>query len=465
MNRWRNHSGRRSAWASRHVVAVGSLFLLSVALGWTVVVSQRGNEPLALPRSTVAARTPTPPPRSVPSTPRVAATGDEMVAGPWPTAGDVADAARCAPPAPALTSLLNPGLVPSLERDWSGTAGTVVTARDAATQANLPVPTFDGRGAFYALTLSIAPDDHANLQDLSLVFWSDTGRSFLSWLSPQTDVRPGMNLVRVPHSDIGPRDGATEEDWASISSVQFRVTPRPGSQIDVTLHDLSYGRPNGPGAVTFTFDDGFASTLTAAVPAMDVFQFRGVAFVATGQQVGKPGHLSLNDLRMLHEKGWDIGSHTVTHEDLTEIPDKVSDELELSQRYLLEHELARGVRFFATPSGRYTEEALPAIRRYYDIHRTTRWGLETMPPVNPLELRSLATATYVTLDRLKGLVDRVAEHNEWLIINVHDLVDGLPTDIEWNASDFRALVEYVANRNVRVATFSDLFCAGARGDG
>jgi peptidoglycan/xylan/chitin deacetylase (PgdA/CDA1 family) len=67
-----------------------------------------------------------------------------------------------------------------------------------------------------------------------------------------------------------------------------------------------------------------------------------------------------DDLRSLARDGWDIGSHSATHADLTALDDKalVAEVLESKQR--IEDVLGSPVRYFAYPKGRYTSRVLRA---------------------------------------------------------------------------------------------------------
>lgn len=89
--------------------------------------------------------------------------------------------------------------------------------------------------------------------------------------------------------------------------------------------------------LVITFDDGFASTL-AAKPILDAANFPATVYVPTGfladgdllsyaEPDGKGAYadelrpLSWQELALLSDAGWEIGSHTVTHPKLPELND------------------------------------------------------------------------------------------------------------------------------------------------
>ena len=107
-----------------------------------------------------------------------------------------------------------------------------------------------------------------------------------------------------------------------------------------SLHQLS--------GVALTFDDGKEDALTKVLPALRKRNMRGAFFIITSM-VGKPGFLTWDGVRALDKAGMEVGSHTVTHARLADLPDdKVRDELVQSKREL-EKQLGHPVDLLAYP--------------------------------------------------------------------------------------------------------------------
>ena len=70
--------------------------------------------------------------------------------------------------------------------------------------------------------------------------------------------------------------------------------------------------PGHPVTLILTFDDGDASNHARALPLLLERRMRATFFV-TADRVGRPGSLSIAQLRELHAAGMEIGSHTMTH--------------------------------------------------------------------------------------------------------------------------------------------------------
>ncbi len=110
-------------------------------------------------------------------------------------------------------------------------------------------------------------------------------------------------------------------------------------------------------SVVVTFDDGYKSTLLAR-PVLESLGYTATVFpvlkfLESGERLKWAGidqwaegphgaeleSLTWDDLTMLHSEGWEIGAHTVSHPNLTEIPDAAAREEMETSRLALEQRL------------------------------------------------------------------------------------------------------------------------------
>jgi uncharacterized protein (TIGR02145 family) len=81
---------------------------------------------------------------------------------------------------------------------------------------------------------------------------------------------------------------------------------------------------NKKAAFSFTFDDGPMSQYTYAAPILDTFNFKGTFFIISGKMTDTlPGietYGTWGQFRSLTLQGHEVGSHSVTHPDLTTLP-------------------------------------------------------------------------------------------------------------------------------------------------
>lgn len=112
------------------------------------------------------------------------------------------------------------------------------------------------------------------------------------------------------------------------------------------------------------------------------------------------GMMSWDQVRELHRDGHEIGSHSLTHPLLPDLPDeRVEDEV-VSSRRELSRQIGADVPSFCYPNGSYDARTLKAVERAgYECAVTTRWGLNRRQ--SPFEL-SRCDMDYARLETRHG---------------------------------------------------------------
>jgi hypothetical protein len=133
---------------------------------------------------------------------------------------------------------------------------------------------------------------------------------------------------------------------------------------------------NSMGArVVLTFDDGCETDYAVAAPLLQQRQFNATFYIVTGY-LGRRGHLSTSQLRELHQLGFEIGSHSVTHPYLCDLEmDELTSELKGSKQQL-EQILGAPVHHFSCPGGRWDARVAAVARASgYASVATSRIGI------------------------------------------------------------------------------------------
>jgi peptidoglycan/xylan/chitin deacetylase (PgdA/CDA1 family) len=137
--------------------------------------------------------------------------------------------------------------------------------------------------------------------------------------------------------------------------------------------------------VALTFDDGHRDFLTTAAPILQQHGFVATLFVVTGRlggaaswmSAGKAGDLlSRDELCELKSRGFYLGSHTVTHSNLTTLAGAAL-ERELTDSRTTIVEMGETFVPFAYPGGIFTQRERDAVKRAgYDCAVIVggRWG-------------------------------------------------------------------------------------------
>ncbi len=156
--------------------------------------------------------------------------------------------------------------------------------------------------------------------------------------------------------------------------------------LDAVLAALS-GEGNLPArAALVSFDDAYTDLLEVAAPLLQERGVKALAFAVAGRLGGvnewdhRKGAASLDlldpaGLRQLPARGIEVGSHTLTHRALPEVP---AEELDSELAGAADQIAAAGLprpRAFSYPNGRWNPQLAAAVRAAgHQIAFTTAWG-------------------------------------------------------------------------------------------
>ena len=126
---------------------------------------------------------------------------------------------------------------------------------------------------------------------------------------------------------------------------------------------ITEGAPLPPRPIVITFDDGNMSVFDYAFPIMEQHGYIGVNYIVANR-LEADGFMTANELGILAEAGWEVGSHSYTHSDLTLDHTIAYNEIFYS-REDLQTALSLPVNTFAYPFGSVDD---------YLYSRTEKWG-------------------------------------------------------------------------------------------
>lgn len=209
--------------------------------------------------------------------------------------------------------------------------------------------------------------------------------------------------------------------------------------------------------VSFTFDDGYKSVWQHAAPVLGKYGFTGTSYVTTGF-VGQENHMTWNQIKRLqNERGWDIGSHTVTHPLLTQVSaSQLNQELNKSKNMLTSRGI--NVRSFATPYGDYNNQVLAAAAKYYETHRPFHDQGHNHWPYSDYLLQVRQVQRDISVAQVKQYVDEAKQNNTWLILVFHDIKNLPSTELgvyDYARKDLNAVAKYVADQGLSVTNVAN----------
>lgn len=131
--------------------------------------------------------------------------------------------------------------------------------------------------------------------------------------------------------------------------------------VELLAKALKGGAELPPKPILLTFDDGGETTYSRAQPLMQRYGFTGTAYIVYNY-VGATNYMTAEQIRALYTAGWEIGSHGLSHVDLTTTPRKQESEIVESRRRL-QSLLGLPVLSFSYPFGVYDTASLNYVRK------------------------------------------------------------------------------------------------------
>jgi peptidoglycan/xylan/chitin deacetylase (PgdA/CDA1 family) len=183
--------------------------------------------------------------------------------------------------------------------------------------------------------------------------------------------------VCIPNLYVTPRMFRFQMGYLRLAG--YRVLPLPDLLASVAAGNA---RDN---MAAITFDDGYRDFYEHAYPILKRYSYPSTVYVVTGlmgqdnawdsaNDITKP-MMDLEMIREISRNGVEIGSHTVSHPQLTSLSaELLRDELQGS-KHELEKQLNREIVHFCYPYGDFNAEVTEAVRKAgYQSAVTTRRG-------------------------------------------------------------------------------------------
>jgi peptidoglycan/xylan/chitin deacetylase (PgdA/CDA1 family) len=212
-------------------------------------------------------------------------------------------------------------------------------------------------------------------------------------------------------------------------------------------HEITYWPDNKAGAVSLTFDDGFLSQYSLAVPVLNTRGFKGTFFIIT-HTMGNP-YATWDNWRDAANMGHEIGSHTKTHPRLPNLSfSQMEDEIAGSKAEIDAQITSQKCLAFAYPYGALNDNAKFIAQNNYVAARGITCDLNS-EPFDFYNMR--ACEDYLALHEMKAYTDAAEQQGKWLIPFFHSL-DGTDYGF-WRIGTLTEYLDYLQTKNLWVGTF------------
>lgn len=179
--------------------------------------------------------------------------------------------------------------------------------------------------------------------------------------------------------------------------------------------------------VSVTFDDGWESAYSEGLPVLEKYGIKATYYIL-GDSFDDPQYMSEAQVKSLITSGHEIAAHTMTHPDLTTLPeDKLEWELSEADRILTQK--FGEIQDFATPLGASNATVVEHAKKYYRSLRNTAGDPEVMGDndinrcntLKPFDLNAYTVRDTTTREDIQKQLDYIKQRGGWLILTYHQV--------------------------------------------
>lgn len=213
--------------------------------------------------------------------------------------------------------------------------------------------------------------------------------------------------------------------------------------------------------ISVTFDDGYETNYSVAMPLLHQYGIRTTQYVLTGTS-NDPSYMSWEQIGQFKASGHELACHTVSHADLTTLSQTaLHNELGVCKRELTKR--YGPVTNFASPYGVSNPATLKAIGTYFDSQRNTLgdptngvddFDVNTARNFDRMNIIGVTIRSDTKMEDIRSLVAYTKKHNAWLVLTYHQAND--PQSVySLNEKQFNEQFAYLSGTDVRIVTVRD----------
>ncbi len=219
-------------------------------------------------------------------------------------------------------------------------------------------------------------------------------------------------------------------DETAVTEVQLQLWTAEDTARTVWFDDFHFVPRPETGKVMIQFDDTHVTDHTEALPLLEEYGYEAVTFI-NPDYVGRDGtdypRLSESQLEDLHDAGWCLSNHTVTHANLSDLDrDEQEAEIRDGKEWLEERGYDEGAKYFAYPFGDFDATTVDLVGEYHEI------GFAGGRPVQGYTSNTALASRISEPDRERAEIEfeRTARMPGITCVFYHELEDELLTDFE-----------------------------------
>ncbi|HEX8226867.1 MAG TPA: polysaccharide deacetylase family protein [Candidatus Saccharimonadales bacterium] len=214
--------------------------------------------------------------------------------------------------------------------------------------------------------------------------------------------------------------------------------------------------------ISVTFDDGFDSIYTQAMPLLQKYGIQSTQYILAGK-TDDPYYVSWKQIANMQKGGHEIACHTMTHTDLTSLTDADLNyqvtrcKTELTKRFGV-------ISNFASPYGAANTRTLDVISKHFDSQRNTNGDptngvtevdVNTAANFDRFNIIGVTVRHDTTVKQLEDLVNFAKQNNGWVVLTYHQADEGNASQFGVNPASLDKQFAYLSKTDVRIVTMQD----------
>lgn len=220
--------------------------------------------------------------------------------------------------------------------------------------------------------------------------------------------------------------------------------------------------------VVLTFDDASVSHATFVAPLLKKYGFGATFFIcefpiskATETRGECPGfdnkevYMSWEQIKELHNLGFEIGNHTLKHSKVNKISkEELEKEIDEINNRCAQYGISKPVSF-CYPAYSTSEEAITVLKQKGFLWARTGGGAYDPLKHNPLLIPSAHPSLEKDIEGFKKIVDE-AEAGKIAVIVCHGVPDLAHSWVSMKEEAFEAYLKYLHENNFKVISMKQL---------
>lgn len=242
-------------------------------------------------------------------------------------------------------------------------------------------------------------------------------------------------------------------NWAAINIALLELKDS-GKAVSLSIDGLGYfDAGTNAGAISITFDDGWADTYTQGKTKMDAYGYKGTAFVIPSL-IGTTGYMIQSQVDGLSTSGWDISGHGNTNL-TTMTAAQMDSDLQSAHNYVTSKGY-KGSYLYAYPNGGTNNAVMSAVNKYFTASFNINGMNQPLTYFNRSSINRQSMDKWTTVAMIEDWIDNAKKNNEWCILNFHTLVATPSNSYDFSIADFGTIIDYIYSSGIHVKPVSSI---------